>query len=1046
MSLARKWLAAPHLILAVMLTGAVMGVFGLFRMPVNLFPDSERPQAAVVTVWPGASASDVEAELTRIVETELASLEQLRQVTSTSRDETSVVTAEFSYERDLDTVATDVAAALDRVEGQLPAGIRTPMVFKISSATPAVMTLALSPKPGKHLDLSMVRQVAENEIRDRLLRLPEVARVEVFGGHRPIALVEPDPIRLAAHGLSVEAVAEAITGRARNQPYGRLEGFHSDDLLVRLDARSTPSELEDLVVAARGEGLIRLRDVATIGRGEEDPKSIYHANGEPAIAVNIQRASSGNTLNTIEALASVLPELVRSYPAIDFSVPDNQGDLIRLSMSNMNQSLVGAVIATMLILFFFLGDRRVTLLSGVSLPLTFLLTFAAMWMLGMELNLVTFTAIIVAVGMLVDNSVVVIENIVRHAQERNGDPKENAAVATSEVAVAIFGGTMTTVMVLLPVLFIGGFVETILRPFALTLILAILNSYLVAVTVIPLMAPLLLRPARKRRLATVDRLAAKVGEASTKSVAGFASRASQWALTHRKWVLLVAGALFVISARQVPVLGRDLMPPMDTGIVKIEFEAAPNTPIEDVEELLSQIESIVLARGSEILSVSSVVGSEPEVTSVGAGSTVRQGLITVNMVDRFHREASIWKVEEELYQELAALPGMVGLSIYEYGSTPMSSVQASVDVEIAGSDPAVLEELGREVERRLRERVRGITSIQRSWRQDAREMVFEIDPERCARHGMTPESVASQIAGLLRGRPSTELRQPAQRGLPITVRIPERDRSDVERLAGLQVMAPSGPVPISALGTFRPIFRTGLITHRNLARTLDVTATRGLTSLTHLQEEIEKALTGIELGAGYVIHHQGEIKEMWESFGRLSQALLLSLVFLYGTLVPTFRSWTHPITIMAAIPLAAVGSIWALMLAFKSSNMPAFMGIILLGGVAVNTSILLLDVIERERKRGATRTDAVQEAIRQRTRPILMTTASTIVGMLPVALQRAVGLERLSPLAIVSMGGLLLSSLLVLVFVPVVATYLEDGIGRIKRWIPVVSTASPEES
>lgn len=1047
MSWVRRLLSVPHLILALVVTGAAVGVLAFFSLPVNLFPDSERPQAAIITVWPGASAQDVEAAVTRPIETELAGSDLLRQVLSTSRDEVSSVTAEFRYEKDLDTAAADAASALDRVRGRLPPDVRPPMVFKISSATPAVMTLALSPVDASPLDLGMVRQLAENEIRDRLLEVPEVARVEVFGGHRPLALVEPEPALLAAHDLTIEALATALAGRARNQPFGWVRGERRDELLVRLDARSTVEGLASVPVAAPGGRTLRLGDVATVRRGEEEPTAFYHGNGEAAIALAIQRSASGHALETIEAVERVLPELERAYPSIRFQVPDDQGRIIRLSMDNMKKALLGAILPTMLILYLFLGDRRITLLSGVSLPLTFLLTFAAMWGLGLELNLVTLTAIIVAVGMLVDNSVVVIENIGRHAETVGGrdgesaEPREVAADGASEVALAILGGTLTTIMVLVPILFVGGFVETILRPFATTLILAIASSYLVAVSVIPLLAPALVRrsveksPAAGGRLDRLDRAAGRVGTVVTHRVAAAAERASGWALRHRGWTMLLAVLLFVGAARQVPVLGRNLMPPMDTGIVKVSFEAASNMPLDEVESLLGAMERTILDR-PEVVRISSAVGSEPAVTAFGAGRTPRQGMITVDLVDRFHREESIWELEEHLDRELRRLPGLVSLAVFEYGSTPFSTIKASVDVEVRGPDPERLEKIAREVEERLRQRVRGLTSVGLSWRRDTLQRVFEVDAARAARHGTTPEAVARQLADLLGGRSATELRLPAQRGLPVSVQLAEEERDSVERLEGLEIVTGpgrgSGGVPLGELGTFRPELGSSLVTHRNLVRTLDVTATRGLVTITHLQEDVEAALENLELPRGYEIRHQGEISAMREAFGRLSGALMLSLLFLYGVLVPTFRSWTHPLTVLAAVPLAAVGGVIALLLAYKSTNMPAFMGIILLGGVAVNTSILLLEFMERGRRRGLRRAEAIREAIRRRTRPILMTTFSTIVGMAPIALERAVGLERLSPLAIIAIGGLLVSAFLVLVYVPVVATLLEDGVAVLR--------------
>jgi multidrug efflux pump subunit AcrB len=1032
--LVRRWLALPHLLLSLALTGAAVGVYAFFQLPLDLFPDSERPQVAVVTVWPGATATDVEAEITRVLEVELAGLDELRQLTSTSRDELSLVTAELGYTKSLDEAAAEVATTLDRVVGSLPADARQSMLFKVSAATPAVVTLALRPAAGSPLDLTMVRQMAENEIRERLLRLESVARVEVFGGHQPVALVEPDPARLAAHALTVDDLATALVGRARNQPFGRLESARGEELLVRLDARATVEELRELVVASRPGGALRLADVAAVRYEAADPTSLFHSGGEPAIAVNVQRGVAGNVLGTAAEVLEALPGLARDFPGVEIEVADNQGELIELSMGNMRWSLAGAIVATMLVLFLFLGDRRVTLLAGVSLPLTFLLTFAAMWLLGLELNLVTLTAIIVAVGMLVDNSVVVIENIVRQRQEAGEAPEEAAAIGASEVALAILGGTLTTIVVLVPILFVGGFVETILRPFATTLILAIGGSYLVAVTVIPLLAPRLLASSRERLAPGLDARVGAVGARFSAAVASRAAAASRWALGHRRWVLLGALALLVVSGWQLPLLGRDLLPPMDTGVVKVAFDAPANASYAEVRELLTTLEGRIQAH-PEVVSISAAVGSEADVTSFGAGRTLQQGVITVDLVDRFRRQASIWEVQERMHADLEGVPGLSSLALYEHGATPFSTMRATVDVELAGPDSGVLDLLASEVEERLRSGLRGATSVRRSWHRDRHQAVFVLDAEAAGRVGSTPEAVSRQVADWLRPRPGGSLRIPTQRGLPVELRLPAQERSDAEGLLGRQVMTPAGAVPLGALGHVEPMRTAPLVTRRDLQRTVSVTATRGRASVTHLQEDVEATLEGLELPAGYSLAHRGEIAEMWEAFGRLGGALALSLVLLYGVLVPTFRSWRHPVTVLSVVPLAAAGGLWALMVAMKSASMPAFMGVILLGGVAVNTSILLLDVMERLRREGLSRDRAIEEAIRRRTRPILMTTVSTLVGMLPVALETAVGLERLSPLAIVSIGGLLVSSLLVLVLVPVVATVLEDATAWIGRFL-----------
>ncbi len=374
------------------------------------------------------------------------------------------------------------------------------------------------------------------------------------------------------------------------------------------------------------------------------------------------------------------------------------------------------------------------------------------------------------------------------------------------------------------------------------------------------------------------------------------------------------------------------------------------------------------------------------------------------------------------------------MDVFDFGATPLSTIRASVDVMISGPDLETLDRLGAEVERRLRERGRGLTSVSRSWTLDGTEVRFRADPEKLALYQVSPAVVAAQLQGAVRGVPGSTLRIPNEDGLPIWVQFPSQGRQAASQLESYAVVTPRGAVPLAQLGTLETRRAPAVITRQGLERTLDVQAYRSVQPISHLQEDVEAALAGLDLPAGYTLSHEGEIKQMDESFGRLGQALALGLVLLYFSLVPAFRSWVHPLTIMSAIPLALIGAAWSMLLAGKHGCMPSFMGMILLAGIVVKNSILLIDFIAEARGRGESTLDALIGSVRVRTRPILMTAVGTAVGMIPIAAEWAIGLERLSPLAIVAIGGLLVSTFLTMVYVPVLYSLFEDAGAAVSRW------------
>jgi len=1030
MNFVAQYIRKPHLILSIVLLLSVVGIMGYWKMPFNLFPDVDRPQVSVITIMPGAAAADVEADITRAIEKELSTIDLVRRVTSISKDEASVVQAEFEYEKGLDAAATDVANALSKISSRLPANIRPPQIFKISQASQPNMTIALSPKTGYPADLRKIREMADNQIKEDLLRVPGIANVEVFGGWQPEIKVTIDPDQLKRFGLSLNDIMSALVAQNQNIPQGLIIRKEGQYIFKTEGQVNTPDELNNLIIGKKDGGIIHLRDVGSVAAGVQEPQSAYHGNGKEAIGINIMRAQTGHTLDTITAAEKALPHLKTKYPFIDFEISYTQKDLIKLSVDNMLVALRDAIIITVLVIFLFLGNIRTMSLCAISIPFTYLITFAFMWLFGFEFHMVTLTGVILAVGMLLDDAIVVIENIERHYHESGKDIEDIVVGSTEEVMLAIFSGTYATVVVLVPIIFIGGYVQTVLRPLALALTIALIASYIVSVTIIPILAPYILKKTRKEN--RVEVFVKKWSDLFNNAIRDFFVNALDFAIKHRMAFVLAAFVLLIITSRVArPLVGQNIMPPMDTGIIKINFEADSNSSLYQTNTILQQMEAIIKRQKGLIFS-SSTLGSEPSVISFGSGKNPQQGNITVMMVDRYHRKETIWQIENNMRTEFYKIPGLKYVDVFDYGATPLSSIRATVDVMVTGPEPKVLYEIGRDIERRMAT-AGGVKSVSLSWTADKKEVNFVADREKCALYGISPREIAAQVQAAVQGGIASVFRVAGEDGFYIRVRYKEAYRNDISSIANLHVHTPAGEIPLSTLGAINTVYVPMLLTRQAMQNSIDILGYREKAPVSHIMDNVNKALAGLKLPDGYTLSQEGDAKQAEESFNALLVAMGIGLVLLYFSLVPAFRSFVHPLTIMVAIPLALIGAIWSLLIAGKQQSLAAFMGIILLAGIVVKNSILLIDFIEMAKEAGATTFEALKDSVRVRTRPIIMTAFATAVGMIPIAMERAIGLERLSPLAFVAIGGLLVSTFLTLLYVPIFYTLFEDLVQFIKH-------------
>lgn len=1024
MSFSERLLSKPHAILAGTIAFIILGVIGFYSIPTNLFPDTNRPTVSVVVKWPGAMTTDIANEVTHPLEVRLSSIDGVRRVTSTSRDEVSAVQVEFEYGNDINTAANEVTTELSRVRGQLPKGIHEPLIFKITDAAHAAMVLAVRPAKNSDLDMGQVRRMAENQLRDSLLNLPGVAEAEVFGGPVRQVQVNLDRDLIQAHKLSVTQVIGAISGANISQPAGMVYQKGNRYLLTAQALAKSPRDIASILVPLKDGSYVRVGDLGKVDWGEADPSSLYRGNGKPAVAVSLLRSEKGFTKPVIDSVDAHLQEIQHQYPNLDISIADTQGRIIGLTVSNMLDSLRDAVIMTLVIILLFLGNSRAALVVTISLPLSYLLTFAILWGVGFEFDMVTLSAIIIAVGLLADDVVVVMENIERRMREMGEQGKTAAIRGLDEILMADTSGTVSTILVLIPIMFIGGYVETVLRPLTITLSVALLASLIVSITMIPLFAPKIIKPGAPDPLAwLLQPFTLYVLEpVKTQYV-----RLVNWGIEHRAIILILFLGLFVASASQLRFQGRELMPLMDTGISQIRFEAAPNTDDKTMTKLLHNIESAIKKelQPGWFISMSSVVGAESGVKSFGAARLLQQGEITLNIVDRFHRDRSLKDINHAIQKRLQQIPGLISANVSAFGATPLSSIKANIDIQIAGPDPEVLTQLADQVMVRLHS-VHGLTGIEKSWQNRSERIILNVKPALAKLYGLTASDVAKQVAVAVGGAPAGTLRVPDENSIPIWVRLNKNQRTDLENIRALNIRAKNGLfVPLSSLADPKMNHAPTAQTHQYLQTTIDILGWRQNVAVTALHDNVMQAISDINLPHGYSMHDEGEFKQLHESAQRLLKAIALGMILLYLMLVVTFHSFVDPIAIMACLPLAVIGAAFGLILGGKFLSMPAQMGLILLMGIVVNNGILLVDFARQAIKSGQPLKQAVLDSVSKRTRPILMTALASAVGMIPLAMEWAVGIERLSPLAFVAIGGLIAGTFLTLLAVPVLFYSME---------------------
>ena len=1046
--------ATRRRVTVLMLTVAVVlfGLVSLTRLKLTLLPDLSYPTLTVRTELAGAAPLEVETLVTRPVEEAVGIIRNVRHVRSVSRSGQSDVLLEFAWGTDMDIAGIDVREKLDLL--QLPVEAQRPLLLRFDPSTEPIMRLALletgtgnTGAAGGVEHLKALRRFADERLKPDLEAVDGSAAVKVSGGFEDEIQVQVDQERMARLGIGIETVARRLREENVNLSGGRLEQGSQRFLVRTLNEFGSVEDIAGTILTTVEGAPVRLRDVATVGHGYKERDAITRVNGVESVELAIYKEGDANIVQLAADLRGRVEQLRSALPAgSELRLVYDQSRFIASAIGEVREAaLVGGLLA-ILVLYLFLRDARATLITGLAIPVSVIGTFVLMYAFDLSLNIMSLGGIALAVGMLVDNAVVVLENIVRHGEM--GRPRLEAAQrGTSEVAMAVTAATLTSVAVFFPMVFVSGIAGQLFRDQALTVTFALLFSLVVALTLVPMLAVGRQRhPADAgnvgqpgllgRRLATalaVLRRGFRAAGAAMRWVLSPAARATQaglqaidgayrpalvWSLGHRGHVVAAAVAMFGATLALVPRLGSELIPQLSQGELLADLRLPPGSPLEETDRAMRAAQAFVQQRPDVALSYSVTgTGNRLDANPTDAGeNTGRLSITLVPGTGREEEEAAVGALRRQ-FDSLAGVQ-------YRFSRPTLFTFSTPLEVIVSGND---LERL-RQVAGQLRERMAAsatFSDIKSTVESGSPEIQVLFDQQRAAQLGLTVRALADRVVSSVRGDVATRYTL-RDRKVDILVRSVDTRAASVDEIRQLVINPGSPhPVPLAAVAEVRVATGPAEIRRFRQERVAIVSANLATGDLGSAVSELEQIAAGLELPVDTVVAVSGQSEDMRDSFRSLQFALVLAVFLVYLVMASQFESLLHPFVILLTIPLALIGAIWAMFITGTTVNVVAYIGVIMLAGIVVNQSIVLIDAVNRARAAGLDKHAAILEAGRTRLRPILITKLTTILGLLPMALGLGEGAEIRQPMAIAVIGGVAVASVFTLLVIPVIYSLLD---------------------
>ncbi len=1025
MSLTELSVRRPVFMVMTTLVVVILGLVSLTRLRIDLLPSIELPTLTIRTGYEGASPVVMERLVTQIVEEIAATVPGVREIVSESSEGNSSVRVSFDWGTDIDTAAVEMQATLQNELSELPDNITGPRVVRFDVDSFPVVLMGIS----SSLDPVELTELIEDQIRNRFSRIPGVAQVDPWGGYHREVRVELDPDRLRALGLPLDRVLRAIRDANLDLPAGKIEQGQYQVTLRAPAEFTSVEEIRDTVIAQRDRAVVKIGQIATVKDTYRRLERIIRVNGQRGLRVAIRKQSGDNTVEVAKRVLAEIEAVNRAFPQLNIIPVINQGNFIERSIVNVAQSVLYGSALAVLVLLFFLRNIRTTLVISLAIPISVIATFALLYFCGFTLNLMTLGGLALGVGMMVDSSVVVMENIFRRHQEDREPPRVAAVHGTREVGGAIIASTVTTLVIFLPLIFLRDVTGVLFKELAYVIMFSLFCSLLVSLSLVPMLASKLLSQPHEREAESARwkrRMLRRTDDWLRRFENGYRDLL-HWALRHRTAVLWGAIALFASSLLLTPFIGTEFLPPSDEGEVRVTGDMEPGTRLELVDEQTRKMEKIVYDAVPE--TVSSVV---TVVTSSRRAGGASRGEIRLSLVPAAQRKRSNSEIASDLRRRLRGrIPGMTIRTRAPQGQFLLERLLASeegVVVEVRGFDLKTLDALSRRSVDAIAG-IAGITDIDISRKAGIPELDIRVDRDKVANLGLSVRDVTGAIETAIAGSEAGEYRVHGN-SYRILLQLAEAEKRSLDEILDLTINTPSGEqVALRNLVEVAPERGPILIDRKDQQRLVSIRANVAGRDLGSVARDVQAQLDQIARPTGYDLRIAGNFEEQQKAFRELLIALALALILVYMVLASQYESLRDPVVVMGSVPLAAVGVLLILFLTGTTLNLQSFIGCIMLGGIVVNNAILLVDQAGQLRRTGSTTRDAVAEAGRRRLRPILMTTLTTILALLPLALGIGEGADAQAPLARAVVGGLTASTLVTLVLIPVVYSMFYGGRG-----------------
>ncbi len=1018
MSIYKSAVNKPITTLMVFTAIVVAGIYSLLNIPVDLYPEIEPPYMSVMTTYAGAHAANIETNITKQLEESLNSVDGLKEITSTSYDNLSIINLEFEWGTNLDEANNDVRDVTDRIFDYLPEGSDRPVIFKFNTNMMPILVYAVTAKesyPG-------IEKLIEEKVINPLKRIEGLGTVRMMGAPRRVIYVDADPRKLDAYRLTIEQIGNVIATENLNMPSGNVK-MGSTDYQLRIQGEFSGSEsLRDLVIGSYNGKSVYLNDVAVVRDSIRDISLEERVNGEQGLRIFAMKQSGANTVKvtreinkTIEALKAGLP------PDIGIDMIMDTSKFIKGSISNLSETLMWAFFFVVLVIIIFLGRWRATFIIVLTIPISLIMAFIYLFFTGNSINVISLTSLSIAIGMVVDDAIVVLENITRHI-ERGSSPREAAIYATNEVWLAVIITTLVIVAVFLPLTLVGGMTGVMFNQLGWIVTITIVTSTLAAISLTPMLAAKLLR------LRPVNENPGRLSWDRTFKpfldwLDGFYVKTLDWVLLHKRFTVITTLAVFLSSFLLLRFIGADFMPESDEGSISVSIELETGTRVEETMETARKLERIISEKYPEVELMSTASGSDDEGGMFSLFQAQGSNIINlmIRLTDLEERERSVWEITDAMRADFSQIPEIV-TAIFST-STQMMGGAATVDVEIYGYDFNTTNLLSEQIKDKLM-KMKGAKDVVVSRKKDKPELQIVLDREKMALHGLNTAMVSANIRNRVTGIIASRFKEEGDE-YDIRVRLAEEFRNSISDLENLTVLTPAGNmIKLKELGEVTEYWGPPSIQHKRKERLVTVSASPDKIALGTLAANIKTALKEVPVPQDVMINVGGTYEDQQESYMDLALLMVVSLILVFIVMASQFESFTMPFVILFSIPFAFTGVVLALFLTGTTLTLVSGLGAVLLIGIVVKNGIVLIDYTNLVRDRGYKLNEAITTAGKSRLRPVLMTAGTTILGMLPLALSSGEGSELWKPMGITVIGGLVFSTIVTMIIVPVMYALL----------------------